>query len=109
MWAIRHTVVSVRRFADVAECTGLHAGASQRQHPTATDLRRRNRNKSKVRAMVEHCFYIKRLFGLSQVRYRGIAKNLNRLQVTCALVNFVWRSKVAVASDHIQRFPSSAF
>jgi transposase, IS5 family len=57
-------------------------------HPKAADLRRRNRNKSKVRAKVEHCFYIiKRLFGFSQVRYRGIAKNLNRLQVTCALAN----------------------
>lgn len=58
------------------------------KHPMAEDLRRRNRNKSKVRAKVEHCFYIiKRLFGFSQVRYRGIAKNLNRLQVTCALAN----------------------
>ena len=58
------------------------------KNPMAEDLRRRNRNKSKVRAKVEHCFYIiKRLFGFSQVRYRGIAKNLNRLQVTCALAN----------------------
>jgi transposase, IS5 family len=56
--------------------------------PLAEDLRRRNRNKSKVRAKVEHCFYIiKRLFGFSHVRYRGLAKNLHRLQVTCALTN----------------------
>ena len=46
------------------------------------------RNKSKVRPKVERCFYIiKRLFGVSQVRYHGIAKNLNRSRVTCALAN----------------------
>ena len=30
---------------------------------------------------------IKRVFGFAKVRYRGIAKNANRLFVTCALVN----------------------
>ena len=48
----------------------------------------RNRTKSKVRAKVEHCFHvIKRVFGFDKVRYRGLAKNLHRLQVTCALAN----------------------
>lgn len=50
--------------------------------------RSRNRTKSQVRAKVEHCFLIiKRLFGFNKVRYRGLAKNLHRLQVTCALTN----------------------
>ena len=50
--------------------------------------RRKNRNKSKVRAKVEHLFLvIKRVFGFDKVRYRGLAKNLHRLQVTCALAN----------------------
>jgi transposase, IS5 family len=41
-----------------------------------------------VRAKVEHCFFvIKRLFGFNKVRYRGLSKNLHRLQVTCALAN----------------------
>ena len=36
----------------------------------------RNRNKSKVRAKVEHCFgVIKRVFGFTKVRYRGLEKN----------------------------------
>lgn len=48
----------------------------------------RNRNKSKVRAKVEHCFgVIKRVFGFTKVRYRGLDKNANRLFVTCALAN----------------------
>jgi len=30
---------------------------------------------------------LKKIFGFTKVRYRGIAKNLERLQVACALVN----------------------
>lgn len=57
-------------------------------HPLSERQRSRNRTKSKVRCRVEHCFFvIKRLFGFSKVRYRGLAKNLHRLQVTCALTN----------------------
>jgi IS5 family transposase len=57
-------------------------------HPLTDQQRRRNRTKSKVRAKVEHCFLvIKRIFGFNKVRYRGLAKNLHRLQVTCALTN----------------------
>jgi IS5 family transposase len=47
-----------------------------------------NRARSRVRARVEHSIgVIKRLFGFAKVRYRGIAKNANRLFVTCALAN----------------------
>jgi IS5 family transposase len=50
--------------------------------------RLKNRTKSRVRSKVEHAFWIiKGLFGFSKVRYRGLAKNLHRLQVTCALAN----------------------
>jgi IS5 family transposase len=50
--------------------------------------RRKNRTKSKIRSRVEHAFWvIKGLFGFAKVRYRGLAKNLHRLQVTCALAN----------------------
>jgi IS5 family transposase len=50
--------------------------------------RRKNRNKSKVRAKGEHPFLIlKRVFGFAKVRYRGIYKNAQRLTVACALVN----------------------
>lgn len=51
-------------------------------------VRSSNRNKSRVRAKVEHVFgVIKRVFGFVKVRYRGLAKNANRLFTTCALVN----------------------
>jgi IS5 family transposase len=48
----------------------------------------RNTTKSKVRAKVEHPIgVIKRIFGFVKVRYRGIAKNADRLFVACALAN----------------------
>jgi IS5 family transposase len=48
----------------------------------------KNRTKSQIRAKVEHVFgVIKRVFGFQKVRYRGLAKNLHRLQVTAALTN----------------------
>jgi IS5 family transposase len=50
--------------------------------------RRKNRNKSSVRAKVEHPFLIlKKVFCFAKVRYRGIAKNTERLHVACALIN----------------------
>jgi IS5 family transposase len=51
-----------------------------------------NRNKSRVRAKVEHTIgVIKRVFGFQKVRYRGLAKNLHRLEATAALANLVRR------------------
>ena len=48
----------------------------------------KNRTKSQVRATVEHTIgVIKRIFGFQKVRYRGLAKNLHRLEVTAALAN----------------------
>ena len=50
--------------------------------------RAKNRTKSRVRAKVEHTIgVIKRVFGFTKVRYRGLAKNAHRLIVTCALAN----------------------
>jgi transposase, IS5 family len=50
--------------------------------------RGKNRNKSKIRARVEHVFaVIKRLWGFTKVRYRGLAKNANRAFVALALAN----------------------
>jgi IS5 family transposase len=47
-----------------------------------------NREKSRVRAKVEHSIgVIKRIFGFQKVRYRGLAKNRHRLEVTAALAN----------------------
>jgi transposase, IS5 family len=50
--------------------------------------RRKNRNKSHVRAKVEHSLgVIKRVFGFAKVRYRGLAKNTHHLLVMCGLAN----------------------
>ena len=50
--------------------------------------RARNRLKSSIRSRVEHSIGVfKRVFGFRKVRYRGLAKNGNRLFVACALAN----------------------
>ena len=52
--------------------------------------RRKNRSKSRVRAKVEYSFLVlKVIFGFRKVRYRGLAKNAQRLNVACALVNLL--------------------
>ncbi len=59
-----------------------------RNHPLSETERSINRTKSRVRARGEHPFLIlKRVFGFSKVRYRGLMKNATRLYVACALVN----------------------
>jgi len=60
-----------------------------RYHGQINELEKaKNRNKSRVRAKVEHVFgVIKNIFGFRKTRYRGLAKNLNRLEVTAALTN----------------------
>ena len=50
--------------------------------------RAKNRSKSKIRARVEHVFaVVKRLWGFSKVRYRGLAKNASRAFTALALAN----------------------
>lgn len=59
-----------------------------RYKPLSDADRSRNRTKSKVRAKVEHVFGImKRVFGFTKVRYRGLAKNAHALFVLSALTN----------------------
>ena len=50
--------------------------------------RSKNRNKSGIRARVEHVFcVVKRLWGFNKVRYRGLAKNATRSFTALALAN----------------------
>ena len=58
--------------------------------------RGKNRTKAAVRAKVEHSIgVIKRVFGFTKVRYRGLAKNTHRLWVTCGLANlFIARHRL---------------
>jgi IS5 family transposase len=53
-------------------------------------VRAKNRTKNRTRARVEHVFHVlKRQFGFVKVRYRGLAKNANRVFTALALVNLV--------------------
>jgi IS5 family transposase len=59
-----------------------------RNCPLSDGDKAKNKTKSKVRAKVEHPFLVlKRVFGFSKVRYRGLEKNATRLFVACGLVN----------------------
>jgi IS5 family transposase len=65
-----------------------------RHRKLTEDDHSRNHTKSRVRAKVEHQFaIIKRQFGFSRVRYRGLEKNAHRLFVACALSNLVMAKK----------------
>jgi IS5 family transposase len=65
------------------------------------EVREANRIKSKTRSRVEHVFKTLKLnFGFVKVRYRGLQKNLQRLQVSFALVNLVTAQKHLALSRH---------
>lgn len=52
------------------------------------ETRGKNRNKSRIRARVEHVFgVVKRLWGFGEVRYRGLKKNATRAFTALALAN----------------------
>lgn len=69
-----------------------------RYQKLSTADRAKNRNKSKVRAKVEHVFGImKRQFGYNKVRYRGLEKNAHAVFTKCALVNLVMAKKQLLA------------
>lgn len=73
---------------------------AHRHQPLSEEERARNRTKSKVRAKVEHAFLvIKRIFGWTKVRYRGLAKNTHWLQISCGLANlYVARRRLLVGT-----------
>jgi len=70
-----------------------------RNRPLSPADHARNRTKSTVRAKVEHTIgVIKRIFGFTKVRYRGLAKNTHRLWVTCALANLFMARRILLRS-----------
>ncbi len=61
---------------------------ARRNHPLTETQQAKNTTKSRVRARGEHPFLvIKRIFGFTKTRYRGLYKNAHRLFVACALAN----------------------
>lgn len=66
-----------------------------RSRPLTEKQRQSNRRKSSVRSRVEHSFFVmKRQFGFTKVRYKGLAKNAHFLFISCALINVVMAKKV---------------
>ena len=60
----------------------------RKDEPADVVKQRKNRNKSRIRARVEHVFaVVKRLWGFAKVRYRGLAKNACRAFTALALAN----------------------
>ena len=56
------------------------------------------RRKASIRAKVEHPFwYVKRHFGYTQVRYRGLAKNRTRLCLLLGFANLLLAERAAPA------------
>jgi transposase, IS5 family len=71
-----------------------------RNRPLTDEERATNRTKSRVRAKVEHAFGVmKRRFGFTKVRYKGLAKNAHHLFVSCALTNLVLAKKPLLRSN----------
>ena len=65
-----------------------------RNRPLTEADKRTNRRKSATRSRCEHIFgVVKGFFGFRKVRYRGLKKNTNRLNVLCALANLVVHKK----------------
>ncbi len=61
------------------------------------ELVQAERIKASVRAKVEQFFYIKRMFGYSKVRSRGLEKNTNRLYMLTGLSNLLRSQKYLLA------------
>ena len=72
----------VWRIQDKAKPKGSRAAA------LSGSQKKRNRRNSAIRARVEHLFRIvKRQFGYTRVRYRGLAKNTAQVMVLIGLAN----------------------
>jgi transposase, IS5 family len=73
-----------------------HARDFIHRRATTPERHATNRWKSHIRARVEHPIgVIKRVFGFTKVRYRGLRKNRHRLVVASALANlFMMRKRL---------------
>ena len=64
--------------------------SQRRKLEVGSDEAAREKRKASVRAKVEHPFlYIKRRFGYTKVRYRGLAKNTQRLALLLGFANLI--------------------
>lgn len=64
--------------------------------PKESPERQLERTKAQVRAKVEHPFlWIKKIFGYSKARYRGLSKNRNRLYILAGFYNLIRKNQLA--------------
>jgi IS5 family transposase len=86
--------VAMRKAApEVKDFTNERA---HRNRPLSKRQKQTNKYKSSVRSKVEYVFLvIKKLWGFAKARYRGLAKNKNRLLTSLALANlFIVRERL---------------
>lgn len=104
-----YTGQKARLAAAAPEAKDFTNAKGYRYRKLTDEDRAKNRTKSRVRAKVEHQFgIIKRQFGFSKVRYRGLEKNAQRLFVACALSNLVMAKKRLLKRRRAKLRPSYA-
>ena len=76
---------------------------ASRARPLTEHQRHINRLRSRARARGEHAFHVvKRLWGFTKVRYRGLAKNTARLFTAFALANlYLLQTTLAAAAGDV--------
>ena len=83
----RPEIVADPQLSSVTWRVAARKGVLKTMHPVEQGIESR---KASIRAKVEHPYLIvKRDFGFTKTRYRGLAKNLNRLQVAFASANLL--------------------
>lgn len=84
---------------DTCRELGIKYRVNRRAKALSDYERRINRSRSRHRARGEHAFHVvKRLWGFTKVRYRGLAKNTARLYTMFALANlYLVRKKLCPA------------
>ena len=82
---------------------GGHEACRRRQLEPGSEAAVEERRKASIRAKVEHPFlWVKRRFGYAKVRYRGLAKNTQRLALLLGLTNLI------TAERHLAAGPTCA-
>jgi len=95
----RPEVTSDPHLSKVTWQVAARKGALKAMHPHEQAIESR---KASIRAKVEHVFLIvKRDFGFTKTRYRGLAKNLNRLQIALASANLLMTARAAVIQTRL--------
>lgn len=90
----RAEVIADDHLSQVEWRVAARKGALKQMHPHEQAIESR---KASVRAKVEHVFLvIKRDFGFAKTRYRGLAKNLNHLQIAMASANLLMTARATV-------------